>query len=204
MEKTRRKRATALARVEALKRHAYYLLARVYPNTGSWILTAWKIDAIIEEEGGEQEKETLKRLSPVISMLRRNLYTYISTLGAEWPAEDENTIVLRGGITEAGNALKALWLSLHIAYMTPAGLDPNPPEPSQVYPLMEAYARLYTRLVKRYKPLPFKLADQLLEAAAYIAMTPGLVPPEAIDALGVPVIVADMLYALLGTTAAQR
>ena len=199
MAKPRPKRGTALARIEALKRHAYYLLARVYPYTESWILTAWKIDSIIEEEGGEEEKRTLEKLAPVLSMLRHNLYTYISTLGAEWPAEDENTIVLRGGITEAGNALKALWLSLHIAYMTPAGLNPDPPEPSQVYPLMEAYARLHAKLVKQYKPLPFKLADQLLETAAYIAMTPGLVLPEAIDALGVHTIVADMLYALLKT-----
>lgn len=181
-------------RLEALERAALALVARVYRGNEAWILNAWRLETLAEEELPGQ-------IAGKVEELRRNLYAYIASLGAEWSPEEEDTLLLRGSYLDAAKTLKALWLSLHLARLAPAQLEAEPPAPEEAYPLYEAYVRLHAEALQRYKPLPFLVADRMLEAAAALAMATGFVDPGIYEDLGVPTVVADMLYVLSKTMA---
>jgi hypothetical protein len=179
--------------IARLEKILHYHLAVAYSDTKAWALTAWEIERLAEETLPQPYNETIKSL-------RQNLYAYISSLGAEWPAEEENHILLPGTYIEAAKTLKALWLSLHLATLSPAEEPRELPSLESLYPLYQRYTRLH-RTLTRMKPIPFRLADRFLTIAALTALTTGSVEPRDYEVLGIPIIVADMVWALTALSA---
>lgn len=177
-----------LKQIDALERTLHYHLATMYLNVNAWSITAWEIERLAEEPLPDRYLATVR-------MLRQNLYAYISSLGAEWPAEEENTILLPGSYNEAAKALKALWLSLHLVLLTPVEQPKQLPPIEEIYTVYTAYTRIL-REAQGYKPLPFKLADRLLTVAAMVSLSTGRAEPSDYERLGVAQIVADILWAL--------
>jgi len=179
-------------KLEALQRSTQLYLAAMYSGIKAWTLTAWELERLAEEKLPDRYMKT-------VYTLRRNLYTYIASLGAEWPHEDENTILLPGTYVEAAKALKALWLSLHLVHLAPAEQPRQYPPLEEVYPIYAAYNRL-RKTITRSKPIPFKTADRLLEAAAHVALLSGIVEPSHFSILGLEEPTADIIWALAKAT----
>jgi len=179
------------AKIAKLLRATHYYLAPLYARNNAWALTAWEMDKLAGEELDKDYKTT-------IDYLRKNLYAYIASLGAEWPAEEENNILLPGTYVEAAKALKALWLSLHLVYLAPTEQPAVIPPPQELYQLYRRYLVL-RRMTIALKPIPFKVADQFLEAAAYVALLAGRVEPTHFEILGLAEIVADIVWLLSKT-----
>ncbi len=177
-----------IAETEKLERALHLHLEPMYADNNAWSLTAWEMEHLAEEQ-------LPPRYMAAVKTLRQNLYAYIASLGAEWPAEEENNILLSGTYIEAAKALKALWLSLHLAYMAPLQAHHGTSRPEDYYPILQRYTRILAE-ASRLKPVPFKLADRLLSAASLTALLAGIVYPEHFESLGVAVLVADMLWLL--------
>ncbi len=173
---------------DTVEKLLHYHLARIYQRNNAWAITAWEIERLADEKLGPDYMETVRQL-------RSSLYAYISSLGAEWPAEEENNIVLNGTYIEAAKTLKALWLSLHLVYMNPLEPRVEQVEPWETYETLNRYTRLVAKAL-RLKPIPFKLADRLLGLASLTAMLAGVVYPEHFEETGAVIITADMLWAL--------
>jgi len=181
---------------DRLEKILHYHLARIYQRNNAWAITAWEIERLAEETLEPPYMETVRQL-------RSNLYAYISSLGAEWPAEEENNIVLNGTYIEAAKTLKALWLSLHLVYMNPLEPRVEQVEPWEAYEALSRYTQLVAKAL-RLKPIPFKLADRLLGLASLAAMLAGVVYPEHFEETGAVTITADMLWALTRARGTSR
>ena len=184
------KKNKLLQRLTAITRTAYLILERVYRDNNAWIIHAWPLEILAEDEDLPEE------IRPAIAKMRTNLYSYIASIGGEWSPEEENTILLRGGYIEAAKTLKALWLGLHLVLVLPADMERvEPPSPEEVYPAATRYMAVYRRVASK-RPAPYQEAERLLDAASALALASGYADPAAFHYLGVDIVVADMLYVL--------
>jgi len=181
-------------RITKLTKILHYHLVPLYAGNTAWTLTAWEMEKLAEETLGQKYMKT-------IDTLRRSLYTYIASLGAEWPAEEENHILLQGTYIEAAKALKALWLSLHLVHLAPAEEPRHVPPPEELYTIYKTYLQLRNHIVSVSKPVPFRIADRMLEVAAYVALLSGVVEPAHFEELGLAEIIADIIWVLASSTA---
>jgi len=174
-----------------LKIAAMHHLARMYSGSNAWAITAWPIEKLARETFGE-------RYSIILENLRKNLYHYLSEIGAEWTEADEETggfnILLPGTYIEAAKALKTLWLSLHLVYMTAANEPKHFPDPTDLYTLYESYIKTAKRLL--YNSITFKQANIWLEAASYIALLNNPILPELFELLMLEKPIAAIISAL--------
>ncbi|ALL00642.1 hypothetical protein Pyrde_0592 [Pyrodictium delaneyi] len=175
-----------------LKSVAIYYLTRMYSKNSAWALTAWPIEKLAGESLEGKYAQTLESL-------RRNLYHYLSEIGAEWTEVDEETggfnILLPGTYIEAAKALQTLWLSLHLVYMTSANEPQYTPDITDLYTLYSSYISLAKKLYW-IKGITFRQANSWLETAAYIALLIGPVTPDLFETLMLEKPIATIISAL--------
>ena len=175
-----------------LKTLAIHHLARMYDQSNAWAITAWPIEKLAEDSLGERYLRTLENL-------RKNLYRYLSEIGAEWTEADEETggfnILLPGTYMEAAKALQSLWLSLHLVYMTTANEPRYVPDITELYTLYNSYVGTVKKLYNLTSPT-FKQANMWLETAAYIALLSNPVVPDVFEALMIDKPVAVIISVL--------